>query len=177
MTRGAVVLAAFAALHGCAASVPFVPPPVPEDAGPRGDAWSGQVLYVPARSSGTHGADTHSGQGRDGGTSDASDANDAAALPGCVPPIRNPLGAACPMGTVDTLVSTGAFGDRLACCPCAATDCSNAACCGDQACAGSTSCAGLLCAPLPASCGGTVSFDCDDFPEDCDEPCCPCRRC
>ena len=24
---------------------------------------------------------------------------------------------------------------------------------------------------------GKVNFDCDDFPEDCDEPCCPCSTC
>ena len=30
---------------------------------------------------------------------------------------------------------------------------------------------------VTASCGGKVNFDCDDFPEDCDEPCCPCSTC
>ena len=49
--------------------------------------------------------------------------------------------------------------------------------CGEAVCAGSSSCAGLTCKPLPASCNGQVNFDCDDFPEDCDEPCCPCSNC
>jgi hypothetical protein len=30
---------------------------------------------------------------------------------------------------------------------------------------------------LPASCNGMVDTDCDDFPEDCDEPCCYCSNC
>jgi hypothetical protein len=64
----------------------------------------------------------------------------------------------------------------VACCPCTAKDCSEstANCCGEAVCAGNAGCGGLTCRPLPASCNGKVNADCDDFPEDCDEPCCEC---
>ena len=52
-----------------------------------------------------------------------------------------------------------------------------AGCCAESVCAGNSQCAGLTCKPLPASCNGKVNADCDDFPEDCDEPCCKCTNC
>jgi len=94
----------------------------------------------------------------------------------------------CPMGSGDTATCPGnmhgiTVGATLTnpgmteCCPCTASDCGDPACCDKAVCAGNAKCAGLTCAPLPSSCNGRVNADCDDFPEDCDEPCCPCRNC
>jgi hypothetical protein len=66
------------------------------------------------------------------------------------------------------------------CCPCTASDCTDINCCPYDVCSGSSTCAGIPCMPvssLPASCNGQVSTDCDDWPEDCDEPCCLCSEC
>jgi hypothetical protein len=94
---------------------------------------------------------------------------------GCVCPQGSGDTATCPAGMVG-LTSNGIPG-TVECCPCTANDCSNAVCCAESVCAGNSACAGLTCKPLPPSCNGTVNFDCDDFPEDCDEPCCPCSTC
>ncbi len=93
--------------------------------------------------------------------------------PGCVCAEGSGDTATCPKGTHG--VSGGSLGSpTLECCPCKASDCGDANCCGETLCKGSSKCGGVTCAPLPSSCGGKVSADCDDFPEDCDEPCCEC---
>lgn len=97
---------------------------------------------------------------------------------GCVCPKGSGDTATCPAGMVG--ITTGGSlttPGTVECCPCTANDCSNAVCCGESVCAGAASCQGYTCKTLPASCNGQVNFDCDDFPEDCDEPCCPCSNC
>jgi hypothetical protein len=94
---------------------------------------------------------------------------------GCVCPTGDGDVATCPEGTLG--ITNGAFPGTVECCPCTASDCSNAGCCGEAVCAGNSACDGLTCNTLPPSCMGQVNFDCDDFPEDCDEPCCKCTMC
>jgi hypothetical protein len=95
----------------------------------------------------------------------------------CIPPNE--------VGPDDTRCPAGYFIDPTNllgyCCPCTANSCNNpsnfgadAACCAAPVCAGAATCGGLTCSPLPSSCGGQVDSDCDDYPEDCDQPCCPC---
>jgi hypothetical protein len=93
--------------------------------------------------------------------------------PGCVCPKGQGDEETCPVG--DHVISKGAPFGTDECCPC--TDCSDINCCGNSACKNAPACADLTCRPLPASCNGQVSTDCDDFPEDCDEPCCLCSKC
>ncbi len=107
--------------------------------------------------------------------------------PACQEKCKSPLdnGCVCPQGSGDTATCPdgffGVYGGTLPpvveCCPCTASDCGNAGCCAESVCAGSSQCAGLTCKPLPASCNGQVNADCDDFTEDCDEPCCKCTNC
>jgi hypothetical protein len=100
--------------------------------------------------------------------------------PGCVCPTGSVADdtAMCPDGMLGRETGGGIDnGGFVECCPCTANDCGNSGCCGERVCAGNPSCSGLTCRPLPASCNGQVSFDCDDFPEDCDQPCCKCRNC
>jgi hypothetical protein len=99
--------------------------------------------------------------------------------PGCVCPQGAGDVATCPAGMVGIDIPSGTFGqpDSVECCPCTSDDCGNAVCCAEAVCAGDSRCASYTCTPLPAMCNGTVNFDCDDFPEDCDEPCCPCSTC
>jgi hypothetical protein len=92
--------------------------------------------------------------------------------PGCVCPQGSGDTETCPAG--DHVIHKGGFPGTDECCPCAAADCSDPNCCGNAVCAGASACSGTTCKPLPASCNGQVSADCDDFPEDCDEPCCLC---
>lgn len=104
--------------------------------------------------------------------------------PACQPKCKSPLdpGCVCPEGTGDT--ATCPKGDKaialppptltIECCPCAKSDCGDANCCGETICKGDPKCGSVTCRDLPPSCGGKVSADCDDFPEDCDEPCCEC---
>lgn len=94
---------------------------------------------------------------------------------GCVCPDGSGDTATCPAGYVG--ITSGGFPGTVECCPCTANDCGNPVCCDQTVCAGNSQCSGLTCKPLPSSCGGKVNFDCDDFPEDCDEPCCPCTTC
>jgi hypothetical protein len=128
------------------------------------------IVYVYTGPDTAHERDTgpEPGQGHDAGL----DAARASAFPdarsGCVEVAGSGELAMCPGG----MVATGSL-----CCPCSAGDCGNAVCCDSDVCAGAPACAGVTCGPLPASCGGMVNADCDDFPEDCDEPCCPCRNC
>jgi hypothetical protein len=104
----------------------------------------------------------------------------------CQTQCQNPLdpGCVCPKGSGDTetcpvgdhvIHKGGPFGGTDECCPC--TDCNDINCCGTDACKNSSACSGLTCKPLPPSCNGQVDSDCDDFPEDCDEPCCLCSQC
>jgi hypothetical protein len=96
--------------------------------------------------------------------------------PSCVCPMGDGDVATCPEGMHG--VTMGVFPGTVECCPCAAaSDCSDPGCCAEPVCAGNPSCAGLTCNTLPASCMGMVNFDCDDFTEDCDEPCCKCTSC
>jgi hypothetical protein len=95
--------------------------------------------------------------------------------PGCVCPTGSGDTATCPSG--DHGVDKGGFPPFVECCPCTASTCNDPGCCGESVCSGNPSCAGLNCKPLPASCNGMVNADCDDFPEDCDEPCCKCTNC
>jgi hypothetical protein len=102
--------------------------------------------------------------------------NAMAAGPGCVCPMGSGDTATCPRGMFGK--SGGGIPGWVACCPCTASDCSNAGCCAETVCAGNSQCNGLTCrSALPASCNGLVNMDCDDFPEDCDEPCCMCSMC
>ncbi len=99
--------------------------------------------------------------------------------PGCACPQGEGDTALCPAGTVGvtkggSLTSPG----NDECCACKASDCANNTnCCSDPVCAGNSACNQVTCKPLPASCNGMTNFDCDDFPEDCDEPCCHCSSC
>jgi hypothetical protein len=135
------------------------------------------------------------------GAEDCSDAKDhncnglpgcldlfACALsPACQEKCKSPLdnGCVCATGSGDTAtcpegylgVYSGTLPPVVECCPCTANDCGNAGCCGESVCAGNSQCAGLTCNALPASCKGQVNADCDEFPEDCDEPCCKCTNC
>jgi hypothetical protein len=94
---------------------------------------------------------------------------------GCVCPTGSGDTATCPEG--DHGVHKGGIPGTDECCPCSASDCGDPGCCAEGVCANSPLCAGLTCKPLPASCNGKVNADCDDFPEDCDEPCCKCTSC
>jgi len=102
---------------------------------------------------------------------------DAGAVdPGCVCTTGTGDTATCPQG--DTYVHKGpVLGGTDECCPCTSSMCGSPNCCGETVCAGNSACAGLTCTALPASCNGQVSADCDDWPEDCDEPCCECSQC
>ena len=95
--------------------------------------------------------------------------------PGCVCPQGSGDQETCPQG--DKYVHKGGFPGTDECCPCTANDCGTPNCCDEAVCAGSQACQGMNCNPLPPSCNGQVSADCDDFPEDCDEPCCECTTC
>jgi hypothetical protein len=97
--------------------------------------------------------------------------------PGCVCPTGAGDTATCPDGDVDKPKNNGGLVPMDQCCPCTGSDCGNPGCCAETVCAGNAACAGLICKPLPASCMGMVNADCDDFPEDCDEPCCKCTNC
>ena len=97
---------------------------------------------------------------------------------GCVCPTGSGDSATCPIG--DHLVSIAGSVLSQQCCPCTGSDCGDLNCCAYAVCSGSSSCAGIPCVPassLPASCNNQVSTDCDDWPEDCDEPCCLCSEC
>jgi hypothetical protein len=86
---------------------------------------------------------------------------------GCVfPDINN----RCPGGTFFDLF-------RFGCCPCTVNDCGQPSCCVAQVCANAQQCMGCLGgkAMLDPACMGKVDSDCDDFPEDCDQLCCPCK--
>ncbi len=99
---------------------------------------------------------------------------DAGAVdPGCVCMTGSGDTATCPQG--DYYVHKGpVLGGTDECCPCTAANCGVYNCCGEAICANNSACSGMSCRALPASCNGQVSADCDDFPEDCDEPCCEC---
>src|SRR6185312_2977535 len=94
---------------------------------------------------------------------------------GCVCPDGSGDTATCPAGDVG--ITSGGFPGTVQCCPCTKDDCGNPICCSEAVCAGDARCVGLTCRTLPPSCGGKTNFDCDDFPEDCDEPCCTCTTC
>ncbi len=94
--------------------------------------------------------------------------------PGCVCMTGTGDTATCPQG--DHYVHKGGIPGTDECCPCTASNCGDFNCCGESICAGNSACSGYTCNPLPASCNGQVSADCDDFPEDCDEPCCECTQ-
>jgi hypothetical protein len=109
--------------------------------------------------------------------------------PACMSTCTTPdTGCVCPQGAGDTATCPeGMHGVTVGgsltspgmteCCPCTGSDCGDPSCCAETVCAGNSACSGVVCAPLPSSCNGQVNADCDDFPEDCDEPCCPCRNC
>jgi hypothetical protein len=92
--------------------------------------------------------------------------------PGCVCMTGSGDTATCPRG--DHYVHKGGLPGTDECCPCTASSCGDYNCCGESICAGSSACSNVTCRPLPPSCNDQVSADCDDFPEDCDEPCCEC---
>src|SRR5579871_4406938 len=76
----------------------------------------------------------------------------------------------CPAGTYFSLFPFG-------CCPCTAQTCNQPVCCVAQVCANAQQCGMCLGgkAMLEPACMGHVDSDCDDFPEDCDQLCCPCK--
>ena len=88
----------------------------------------------------------------------------------CVPPMTSSFGGLrCPDGTVYNILTN-------MCCPCTSLDCgTNQSCCAASVCAGDPSCASCSGMPLDPICNGLVDQDCDDFPEDCDQLCCPCK--
>jgi hypothetical protein len=93
---------------------------------------------------------------------------------GCLPPDSS---ARCPAGAYYD-DST----DPPCCLPCTAAQCAtNGECCLASVCKGTSGCtmcvnAGPNGTPqLDPACKGRVDSDCDDYPEDCDELCCPCR--
>ena len=92
---------------------------------------------------------------------------DMAMPPGCTLPDQN---GRCPMGTYFG-ISLNGFG----CCPCTAQTCDQPSCCATQQCAGAQQCGMCMGAMLDPACQGKVDSDCDDFPEDCDQLCCPCK--
>ncbi len=96
--------------------------------------------------------------------------------PGCVCPTGSGDSAKCPNGDHSVTKGVG-FPPFQECCPCTASTCNDLGCCGETVCAGKAACAGTHCKPLAAACGGMVNADCDEFPEDCDEPCCKCTTC
>jgi hypothetical protein len=89
------------------------------------------------------------------------------AMQGCSLPDIN---GRCPAGTFFGFNLNG-FG----CCPCTAQNCDQPACCVTQACANAQQCGMCMGAQLDPACMGRVDTDCDDFPEDCDQLCCPCK--
>jgi hypothetical protein len=103
---------------------------------------------------------------------------------GC-PPANGVNG--CPIGyTNPYCVSSGGAitctynGNGPFCCaPCAAADCADptkaAACCLSAACASAPECQACQGQQLDPLCNGVLASDCDDYPEDCDELCCPCK--
>ena len=107
-----------------------------------------------------------------------------AASPACQEHCASPLmaGCECPMGQGDVAtcragmhaITTGTIGGTIQCCPCRASDCGEPNCCSQSVCGGASACRQFTCNPLPSTCMGRVNADCDDFPEDCDEPCCAC---
>ncbi len=108
--------------------------------------------------------------------------------PACQPTCKADPGCSCPSGSGETATCPdGTYGitkgatitkpGTVECCPCTASDCGNPGCCAESVCKGNSQCSGFQCGPLPASCGGKVGFDCDDFPEDCDVTCCKCTQC
>jgi hypothetical protein len=100
---------------------------------------------------------------------DMSKPGDMSKPAGCVMP-DNQL--RCPEGTY---LNLNAMNGMLGCCPCDATTCGKPACCVTQACAGSQACGMCNGVQLDPACMGRVDGDCDDFPEDCDQLCCPCK--
>jgi hypothetical protein len=103
----------------------------------------------------------------------------------CVPPDVN---GRCPVGTPVGGISGwdgGIFspdgGLNLptpTCCPCSPSDCgdpSKPACCLTDVCRTTAACASCAGQQLDPACHGAVDQDCDDFPEDCDQLCCPCK--
>jgi hypothetical protein len=102
---------------------------------------------------------------------------------GACDPMKVDPGCSCPMGTGDTAMCPAgthgvSHGLDYECCPCTANDCAtDTNCCSETVCQGNSACTAVTCAPLPPSCNGMTNADCDDFPEDCDEPCCNCSSC
>ena len=107
---------------------------------------------------------------------------------GCQPQCKTDPGCSCPQGSGETATCPdGTYGitkgasittpGTVECCPCTASDCGNPGCCAESVCKGNSKCNGFQCGSLPATCGGKVGFDCDDFPEDCDVTCCKCTQC
>jgi hypothetical protein len=95
--------------------------------------------------------------------------------PTCPPP---DAAGRCPLGTVLGFApGLGVSG----CCPCTAFDCpstqlgGNTGCCAAPVCAGTPGCGTCTGGDLQPACGGRADQDCDDFPEDCDQLCCPCK--
>ena len=96
--------------------------------------------------------------------------------PGCVCPQGTGDTALCPAGTHGVAGGGGLGAEE--CCPCKASDCgTDTNCCSEAVCAGNSACSGVTCKALDPSCNGMTNADCDDFPEDCDEPCCRCTSC
>ena len=89
-------------------------------------------------------------------------------------------GGECVLPDQNSRCPPGYYGDAnmALCCPCAASDCGDptkVACCTAAVCASSAACADCAGKPLDATCMGQIDFDCDDWPEDCDQLCCPCK--
>lgn len=163
--RAAVIglgLLVIVAAGGCSAHVPFASAPdvgvVDANRGPE----AGPAIVL------GRGLTSGGGTGTGGQGSDAGPADTGTWPTQCEPVQGTGELATCPLGDV-------AVGSM--CCACTADDCGNPVCCDEPACAADPRCNAYHCAALPPECGGRVDADCDDFPEDCDEPCCPCTSC
>lgn len=147
----------------------------------------GEVTTCSDSGTGGFGAEDSGGQGTGGGGAEDSGVetgpgSGGGGLEGCM--LADTKTFLCPAGTYGQFQNdagpspSNPLGDPYWCCPCTASDCGDPtkpACCLASVCAGAGACASCAGAALDPSCNGKVDWDCDDFPEDCDELCCPCK--
>jgi hypothetical protein len=121
----------------------------------------------------------HCTDGIDNDCNGLTDCNDPACFndPACLPARANGCAPNLPADS-DGRCRAGYYSDGNGCCAhCTAMDCNFPECCLIAACTQAPHC-GMCVGGRPAldpACHGRVDADCDDFPEDCDQLCCPCR--